>query len=64
MQESARGNLWMRLSDGRALTIFPDRRFAGYKWCVAGDGDLRYSQKRFDTEQDAAAALLEEIAYA
>jgi hypothetical protein len=65
-QRSAKGNLWRRLDDGRAVTVFRYKG-GGFAWAVGSmrddPGDARFSPRRYDTERAALAALWDELAH-
>lgn len=62
-RRSRRGNLWRRLPDGRAATVFAYDRdgWHGYKWCVGDGVNTRYGRRVYGTEDEALAALLGEL---
>jgi hypothetical protein len=55
---SRKGNLWCRLDDGRAATVFPSHgRPDRYSWCISDGLATRYSRAVYVTETDALWGL-------
>ena len=61
MHRSAKGNLTRKLPDGRNVTVFPNPKSRGYCWCIADGDDPEFSPGSYDTEEDAAEALFQEL---
>lgn len=59
MWRSKRGNLWRKLDCGIRVTIFS--RGDSYSWSIDDGDGVYYTHQTYETEEDAAAALLEEI---
>jgi hypothetical protein len=55
-RRSQKGNLWQRLDDGRAVTVF-ERDDGTYSWCIADEDGPTWSRSRYGTEEEALEAV-------
>lgn len=58
---SKRGNLWRKWND-LILTIFTDN-WGRYSWCASNDGGKSYSQRKYNSEEDALRSLANAMDY-
>lgn len=58
---SKKGNLWRKWGD-LVLTIFTDD-WGRYSWCAATDEGKSYSQRKYNSEEDALQSLANAVDY-
>ena len=59
-RRSRKGNLW-RQYEGLSISVFLRRGDGWYGWSVADSEGVRFSPGGYETEEDAMAALWEQV---